>query len=140
MLARHLYPNIHLLDDGRVIFLDGESPQQSEIYDPVTDSYKVIDSMSTNRNNFASAKLKDGRIFIAGGGSKTAEIFDPASDSFILLSEPTYAPAGSSAITLHDGRVLLSGGFQSEIYDPMSRTFSATGGAVMPRTRHSTEL
>lgn len=130
MKARHLYPHIHLLDDGRVVFLDGQAPEASEIYDPVSNTFERLGSMLVERSGFVSAKLNDGRIFVAGGGTDTVEIFDPASGSFSLLASTTIASTDDTAVTLPDGKVLIAGGAHSEIFDPVTGTFAVAGGVI----------
>lgn len=86
----------------------------------------------------AFLKLKDGRVLLFASsttGQGRAQIFDPHNETFAptaLVSDayPTLA-------ALNDGRVLVTVGdltTAANIYDPVSNTYAATGGAmVQPR-------
>lgn len=88
---------------------------------------------------YASAVLRDGRVFVAGGEYNagvqvdllTASIYDPVSDSWTSLpTPPGWTNIGDApSCVLPDGRVLL-GDINSKhtvILDPVARTWSAGG-------------
>ena len=92
--------------------------------------------MKTTRLYYASAVLKDGRVFVAGGeystsGSDTTdcEVYDPVFNVWKSIT----APAGWTAVgdapccTLTDGRVLVGSIMDTKtaIFDPATDTFSA---------------
>lgn len=88
---------------------------------------------------YASAVLKDGRVFVAGGEynvtSKvdllTAQIYDPVADSWTALSTPPgWTNIGDApSCVLPDGRVLLGdiNSTRTTILDPVTRTWSVGG-------------
>ena len=87
---------------------------------------------------YASAVLKDGRVFVAGGEYNgvaqedllTAEIYDPVADSWAAVPTPAWSNIGDApTCVLPDGKVLL-GDINSKhtaIFDPISRTWSPGG-------------
>lgn len=96
--------------------------------------------------------LQDGTVLIAGGSNNstitsTAEIYDPISGSFTpTLGNMSVGRAYHSATLLPDGKVLIAGGIapvgspccygavnSADIYDPVSKTFSATGSMAVQR-------
>jgi hypothetical protein len=88
---------------------------------------------------FASAVLRDGRVFVAGGeynGSPNvdllaASIFDPVADSWTSIpTPPGWTNIGDApSCVLPDGRVLLGNinTVQTAILDPVTRSWSAGG-------------
>jgi hypothetical protein len=81
----------------------------------------------------------------------TAEIYSPAAASFTAAAPPAYSSmGGQSATLLADGRVLLTGGIapphgtgtyaSAEIYDPATKTFTATGNMNVARANHVSAL
>jgi hypothetical protein len=88
---------------------------------------------------FASAVLKDGRVFVAGGEYNagvnkdllTAEIYDPVADSWAAVPPP---PAWSNigdapSCVLPDGKVLLGdiNSTRTAIFEPSLKTWSLGG-------------
>ena len=87
---------------------------------------------------FASAVLRDGRVFVAGGEYNTGikdsdlvatEIFDPVSNSWTIVNPPagwTAIGDGQSCV-LPDGRVIIGSLDSNEtaIFDPVTGTWSA---------------
>jgi hypothetical protein len=99
-------------------------------------SWHALAPMHHTRLYYASAVLRDGRVFVAGGeysdaGSETstAEIYDPLLDSWTVIAPP----AGWSSIgdapccVLADGRVLIgnSADNKTAIYDPATGAWTA---------------
>jgi hypothetical protein len=88
---------------------------------------------------YASAVLKDGRVFVAGGeynaGAQVdllaAEIYDPLSNSWTILpTPPGWGTIGDAqSCVLPDGRVIIGSldSSRTAIYDPVAGTWS-TGG------------
>jgi len=92
--------------------------------------------MHHTRLYYASAVLKDGRVFVAGGeysdaGSETntAEIYNPVLDSWtVIASPPGWAKIGDGAsCVLPNGDVLLGNldDTRTAIYHPATNTWSA---------------
>jgi hypothetical protein len=90
---------------------------------------------------FASAVLKDGRVFVAGGeynvsGAASVDllacsIYDPVADSWKSVANPPgFANIGDApTCVLPDGRVLLGdiNSVHTQIFDPETETWSAGG-------------
>jgi predicted Ser/Thr protein kinase len=91
--------------------------------------------------------LKDGRVLLVGGrrgdsAMATAHVFVPAPDGLTGVWQDVApmrgARFGHSATLLRDGRVLVAGGCSpaqaaSEVYDPVSNTWSDAGQMSTPR-------
>lgn len=138
-----------LLNDGRVLITGGYNnaglifgsygayPPQltatAEIYNPVTNTFTAISSMTTARAYHTATLLADGRVLIVGGqgaAAGTAEIFDPSTSTFSAIAAVPNAPRRvHGAVRLDDGRVLLAGGSGSagtaEYFDPSTQSFVA---------------
>jgi hypothetical protein len=112
-------------------------------------------SMSTERFAHTASLLGDGsgRVLIAGGGEQPgvlnlAEIYLPSQGTFVVTAGAMVEPRKDHTATrLKDGRVLLAGGdnglsalVSAEIFDPKTRSFSATGSMFAPRTFHTATL
>ena len=89
---------------------------------------------------YASAVLKDGRVFVAGGEYNgpsppvdllAASIYDPVADSWASIATPPgWTNIGDApSCVLPDGRVLLGNinTLQTAILDPVTRTWSPGG-------------
>jgi FG-GAP-like repeat len=146
-----------LLTDGRVLCHEVDSnnwhslkPDSSGSY--VNGDWSQLASMLDNPTMpvsmggptyaplyFASAVLKDGRVFVAGGeynaGHEDAElliaqIYDPVSDSWMDITPPAtlrWTQLGDApSCLLADGRVLIGSieGNQTAIYDPSLNTWT----------------
>jgi N-acetylneuraminic acid mutarotase len=104
-----------------------------EAYDPQSDSWTPVASMSTPRAQLAAATGPDGRIYAIGGYNQfgdlgTVEAYDPLTDTWTLVAPVRFeATAGGSpwrrghaAATSPDGRIYAMGGFSGS-YPPPSR-------------------
>lgn len=120
-----------------------------ERYDPETQSFTELSvSLTAPRSTHTATTLADGRILFAGGYDgtgvvqATAEIYDPATNTVTTTGPMMQARTQHSATLLADGRVLVIGGSalfdlsqvlssllqsvdSTEIYDPVSNTWSA---------------
>ena len=60
-----------VLPNGKVLVTGGLGPTalrgSVELYDPVLDSWAVVDPMITPRRGHASALLRNGEVLVAGG-------------------------------------------------------------------------
>ena len=136
--------------------LQGKSIASAELYDPQTGTWSNTGSLDQARNGGNTATLLlDGRVLIAGGHSNAAvvrgaEIYDPATGNW--TDAGTLSVGRDPAATrLADGRVLLSGGIDwytdsgkiydlSELFDPVSGKWTATGPLLTARDQHRTAL
>ena len=113
------YPTGTLLEDGRVLVLDGDyfhnGTGRATVWDPATGSSSQAGSLSPGRSfGFSATRLLDGRVLVAGGAYEapagtTAEIWDPATMSFSPTGSLGTARSLHAATLLHDGRVLVVG-------------------------------
>ncbi|MGA3056892.1 MAG: kelch repeat-containing protein [Candidatus Limnocylindrales bacterium] len=153
-----------LLPDGRVLIAGGGSgsssaatfPASAELYDPKTGTFSLTGSMSYPRFLHHAILLPDGRVLIeggsgGGGGTASAELYDPATGTFSLTGSMSEARIYDTATLLPDGRVLVAGGMSptgdqpslltsTELYDPATGKFSATGSMVYGRQDHTATL
>lgn len=154
-------PTAILLQDGTVLVVGGASSATSDLYDPVGNTWTTVGSMSTGRNYQAGTILTDGRVLIAGGIDPnnvvlaTAEIYDPSTQTWTPtgnLNTPRYM---HSATLLPNGMVLVAGGWpgpgpccgsgtyaltSSELWDPATGTWTATGNLPSPYADHAAIL
>ena len=141
----------------------------TEIYDPGTRSWTRASEMVLGRRSHSATLLKDGRVLIAGGvvccvpsadGASTtetwtasAELYDPRTDTFRPTGSLGVARGFHQATLLADGRVLVTGGdggagivdpaeilAGTEVYDPVTETFTPGAALSVPRAFHSAVL
>ena len=154
------------LSDGRVLFADGyvmttdaappfvhhqQTFGTAALFDPATESFVPVASMSVSRHDYTATLLRDGRVLIAGGESVTddaaqpvasAELFDPKTGTFSPAASLPEPRTRATAALLPDGRVLVVGGVAEQlsqvspasvIYDPATGSWSRTGSLQRPR-------
>ena len=146
------FPNLVLLDDGRVLVAGGldfggstssyspEIVNTVEVFDPTTGDWQQAASMSEVSEDQWLFSLNDGRVIAIGvlddessDATAHAEIYDPAADTWTVVSslEPYYAP--TDAVELSDGRLLVFGALSS--YSSMSSRNGATVHVELPDGR-----
>ncbi|PYS67366.1 MAG: hypothetical protein DMF69_23280 [Acidobacteria bacterium] len=146
-----------LLLDGTVLVAGGTGPAfdgnytvRAEVYDPESDRWRNVDSMTTARGFHVAALLPDGSVLVAGGltlphnernVTAAAELFQPATRRWARSDTMSVARGAGpyGAGLLQDGRFLVAGGrtTTAEIYNPGSGTWSMTGSMAVSRThRH----
>jgi hypothetical protein len=129
-----------LLPDGRVFVA---ATNNAEIYDPLSGSFTAAGPYPDSSFGGGNATLlTNGKILVTGcalncnGG--LAELFDPQSGKFGVTGPllAKYLPDyGYTATLLTDGSVLFMGSndlpfpADTEVYHPVSGTFTSTGGA-----------
>src|SRR5207302_8485754 len=135
--------------DGRIFVTGGHDGPRligtSEIYDPMTNTWRDAAPMPSVRADFAIATLADGRVLVAGGlegrGSlptRTSLYYDAAKDAWSAgprLGEDRVLHAQT---VLPNGDVLLIGGQRSasnttERYDARRGEFVYAGTLAVPR-------
>jgi len=151
-----------LLPDGRVLVVGGgneirldEGPPMSasaELYDPTTRTWSPTASMARARLGHSATLLPDGTVLVVGGAigddatARSAELYDPASGTWTVTADLAGPRTSHTATLLSDGSVLVAGGVglgsdpvqlaSAELYDPLSRTWSATATMVKGRFQH----
>ncbi len=136
------------LQDGRVLLCGGYyeaaqgtlvSSATAEVYNPSSDTFTSVGSMTSQRGDHAATLLADGRVLVTGGsrliGSNildlsTVEIFNPTMGTFSAAPHDLlHTHATHAVVNLGDGRFLVVGGSDSdlrpEIYLAIDGTFSA---------------
>ncbi len=147
-----------ILPDGRVLVCGGTGAGNkylvsAEIYDPRTKLFSTTGNMTVARTSFRSIVLKDGRILVAGGfgaAGGTVEIYDPARGDFRAAGSMAAPRYGFSATLLETGKILIAGGSAgsaegpasptSEIFDPATSSFQASGPMSLAREFHEALL
>lgn len=125
------------------------------------DYFETAGSLATGRVDHVAVLLANGDVLVAGGSEGTdnstvapaPEIFGAGAGTFSAAGAMvTHRWLGHTGTRLADGRVLVAGGFawsagsepvplaSAELYDPATRTFSATGSMSVPRTGHTATL
>jgi hypothetical protein len=145
MITSRRFHTATLLPDGRVLVVSGfigdiysnSVTTSAEIYDPASGTFTALGdvSRSTQQAVHTATLLSNGKVLIAGIGPN-ARLFDPA-DSTFADTGPYIGPTPWSVTTatlLADDRVLITGCIDvcysglSQIYDPVTNSFTATGG------------
>ena len=116
-----------------------------EIYDPETDSWRMIEPMPVAVNHPGAATV-DGRLFVVGGyrgpglqnPTDALQVYDPSEGTWTLAASMPTARGGLAAAAL-DGRVYAIGGARDSafgevaFYDPMSDTWTSLAPLPTPR-------
>ncbi len=119
---------------------------EAELFDPITQSFRVSSPMSVPRAGHAAIALPDGRVLVSGGWTgqeptSSAEVYDPAIGQWMAIGDMVVARAGHITVLLPDGRVMVMGGGSGglrdlasvEVFDAATSTFSPMGWM---RTNH----
>jgi PKD repeat protein len=161
-----LYPRMHLLRNGNVIYVG--SGTGSRIFDTAAKTWSGIVATTnspTTRTYGTSVLLPlrasegyKARVMILGGGNPsiaTTEILDTsvAVSSFHWVNGPSMSQPRieMNATILPNGKILATGGsgkdedtstasLKADLYDPITNTFSSAGQNVYPRVYHSNAL
>jgi N-acetylneuraminic acid mutarotase len=87
---------------------------RNEMYDPITDSWTILEPMLTKRSGFASAVPSDENIYVFGGegvGEMTdsVEKYDPVANKWTHEKQMPLARIGMAAVPFND-RIYVLGG------------------------------
>jgi hypothetical protein len=149
------------LKGGTVLIAGGYNGlylRSAETYDASSGRFRsVVNQLIVPRQNAKAVLLNDGAVLLTGGYNGTflnsAELYDPTNRRFDLIEDVmTEARHGHTATLLADGRVLLTGGCNNsqvneiicdrflastEVFNPVTKTFTATGSMSTPRFNHT---
>ncbi|MBT3994437.1 MAG: hypothetical protein HOJ22_06280 [Chloroflexi bacterium] len=142
-----------LMNNGKVMVIGiyathlGPYSKLVEVYDPATGTFSATGNISKSHGSYPTATvMADGRVLVVGGALalSTAEIYDPATGTFSTTGSLSVGRCAHTAMLLNDGRVLIAGGVDnywygnkvavSEIYDPVTGTFSVIGSLATARS------
>ena len=147
-----------LLSNGKVLVSGGctatgcgTSTADSELYDPMSNSWAATGSLTTARGLHTAVPLKSGKVLAIGGymGGPIAscELYDPTKGTWIPAVSSTVARYLNTSTLLPDGKVLVTGGKPSrgptnsaELYDPAANTWTLTGSMSIGRYGHTAGL
>jgi hypothetical protein len=159
-----------LIPSGLAVYDIGNSYYgDSELYTPSVGTFSPTGAMITPRDMYSAVLLSNGSVLVAGGRRNishdvdvslaSAEIFDPNTQTYVATGNLSAARALLTATTLPSGDVLIAGGGQdggtgypilpgnlilpsssAELYDPITKTFGATGAMSTNRYAHTATL
>jgi hypothetical protein len=140
-----------LLANGEVLLVD--DLMVARLFDPVLGTMRVLSSPQQGRYNYSATLLLDGRVLVVGGTDgadfpRPSLNFDPTALTRVSTGSLRTGRESHTVTTLTDGRALVVGGDQwnggagptltsSEIYDPATGEYGATGSLHVARTRHT---
>jgi N-acetylneuraminic acid mutarotase len=160
MSAGRFQPTMTVLDDGRVLVAGGSGDittpdgvlaavplASAEIYDPATDGWTDVASMSVPRAMATATLLPGGKVLVAGGFDdasrelRSAELYDPASGQWSPTDSLAEARDSATATALPDGEVLVAGGdggagralASAEVYKPGAGTWQVAASMTGAR-------
>jgi N-acetylneuraminic acid mutarotase len=152
------------LPDGTVLVAggydsDGDALASTEVYDSGTGSWTATGYMDVARAGHTATLLTDGTVLVVGGydsGGDTlasAELYDLRSASWTATGNMGEGRRFHTATLLPDGTVLVAGGWSrrdsdgklnplasAEVYDPGSRSWTATGNMNEARYQQTATL
>jgi hypothetical protein len=90
--------------------------------------------------------LKTGDVLLVGGTDTTnrnplltAELYHPSTGTFTSIGA-THLSDATGIVLLNDGRAFVVGTSGTDLYDPSTKHFAATGAMTVPRSKFGTAL
>ncbi|HTY88171.1 MAG TPA: kelch repeat-containing protein, partial [Candidatus Acidoferrum sp.] len=159
-------PTATLLSNGKALLAGGNNStsgnlSSAELYDPATGTWAATGPLTTARYGHTATLLPNGKVLVAGGytGNGTngflsgAELYDPVTGMWMATNPLITARYGHTATLLPNGKVLVVGGAtnyigglsyfvtaSSELYDPVTGTWTTTGPLTTARSAHKATL
>ena len=153
-----------LLQDGEVLIAggvlgSGDVSHVAVLYDVANGLWNQTDNLAHRRYLHTATLLADGTVLVAGGFNynpeyhtlRNAELYDPLSATWSTTRSMHDARNTHTATLLPSGKVLVAGGGEttpngttwfvsSEVYDPISHTWSRTGPLNVARALYTATL
>lgn len=150
MAMPHSFFRATSLKNGLVLIEGGITPDksstaQSELFDPITGTWRKTKGMlNQQRAKHTATLLPNGNVLVAGGigafVTSSAELYNPATETWALTKQAMlYSRARHTATLLQSGKVFVVGGvgnYTTEIYDSANGTWSLSGNMLTPRSNH----
>lgn len=165
MAAPRYEPVVLSQPDGSALVIGGWRQEEEkklgvalvERFDPRTNQFTALGSLSEPRGGHAALRLPDGRLLVIGGVSDFssvdaanqsflfhADLFDPATGATTRAGKMAGKRGNPTLNLLPDGRVLVAGGWtdnpstpSTEIFDPATGQFSRANPMFVRRYRHA---
>ena len=131
-----------LLKNGQVVILDYNG---IELFDPKTNTFKLVSRMLIPRHDFGAVLLKDDRVLIYEGWIQNyaknrssgmhyieeSEIYNPVNNNSYRINETRWREVlirpfqnADCPVILPDGKFIFFGHYSNTIYDPNQNKFS----------------
>jgi hypothetical protein len=167
MMSARMHHTATPLANGKVLLIGGWSSYSpitplasAELFDPATNMFISVGSMSIPRYFHKSTLLPDGRVLVSGGSEhhfsvSSVETYDPVSETFVVAGNLSAKRTSHTVTLLPSGKVLIVGGTyvfsgsdapqstvlaSSELYTPASQKSIFTATLQTPRVGHTATL
>ncbi len=144
------------LPGGKVLVAGGIASnnlavQTAELFDPATGTFSATGMMNLARRLPSLVLLGNGKVLVVDGVTDLrAELYDPATGLFTFTGSTLVKREGAGVALLRTGEVLLAAGVDntspgtwhtsSELYDPVTETWRATGALSQVRAIPTTSV
>lgn len=130
-----------VLNDGRVLIINGKPSDMSQVYDPSTGFFMGTDSVNgeERRGRFFADTLVDNRVLVYGNGG-ILDLYYPDSGEFIQSIDMKNIYTGYlNGAKLNDGKILLTGTMneQAWVFDPSNDTLNQVGSMKYDHSYHT---
>lgn len=144
-----------LLSNGEVLVVGGSASASAELYDPVSNTWRMASPPLEARKSHTATRLPDGKVLIVGGVGNNdatiqrAELYIPTTDTWLDAGAIDTPRRGHTATLLPNGKVLIVGGDtlsghgakgSAELYDVSSGLWSKASQPFSPRWGHDAVL
>jgi hypothetical protein len=133
------------LRDGKVLVAGGSTScdapcytASAELYDPLRGTFVPTGQMTVPRAGARAVLLPTGDVLLVGGNGSgsaaTAEIYNSLTGTFSALGA-THLQDTAQLLLLKNGKALAIGASGTDVYDPSTRHFAASGTMIAARTK-----
>jgi hypothetical protein len=160
MNVKRVSHNMVLLKSGKVLAIGGYKERSCELFDPITETWSLTDSIPTLR--FAGhtvTELKDGSVLVSGGYKVSeyytqfeylhnCEIYNPYVGKWDTTHSLNIGRYNHTTVLLSDGRVLIAGGTSktagslntTEVFDVSSKSWTVVSSMNESRSKAASIL